>query len=231
MTRHDRSAKAVSEPGNYLDGGTFVIRDIETLRVVSDPLRRRMLELVREEPRTAKEMAAALQVSQTRLYYHIKLLEQHGLIKVAETRLVSGIVEKRYRTTAYRLTIDKSLIAPTSEGSDALDAYVSVVLDQVRSEINRSVDAGLIDLERTKEDELMPRRLVLGRKWLRLTPEQLSEFSQRYSELFDAFEETSLAADRDASSDPDSAGQDYEWLIAFYPTLSPDSSESVADRE
>ncbi|MGI8485787.1 MAG: helix-turn-helix domain-containing protein [Thermomicrobiales bacterium] len=214
------------EPGDFLDGGTFVIRDLETLKVVSDPLRRRMLELVREEARTAKEMATALQVPQTRLYYHINLLEQRDLIRVAETRLVSGIVEKRYRTTAYRLTIDKSLIGPTSAGNDALDAYVSVVLDQVRSEINRSLDAGLIDLERTREDELKPRRLVLGRKWLRLSPEQLRDFSRRYAELLDAFEEASPGEDRDATSDLESAGQYYEWLIAFYPTLSPDVSKS-----
>ncbi|MDP9472150.1 MAG: winged helix-turn-helix domain-containing protein [Chloroflexota bacterium] len=213
--------------GDHLDGGTFVIGEVETLKVASDPLRRRMLELVREEPRTAKELAAALQVSQTRLYYHLKLLEARGLITVAETRLVSGIVEKRYRTTAYRLTIDKSLIGPTEAGSDALDAYVSVVLDQVRSEINRSVDAGLIDLGRTREDQLKPRRLVLGRRWLRLRPEQVRDFSRRYSDLLAAFADASDEANLDGAPDADGDAQYYEWLIAFFPTLSPDTAEPL----
>jgi len=225
MTGQHPSDREPDGSADYLDGGTFTIRNPETLKVAADPLRRRIWELVREEPRTTKEVAAALQVSQTRLYYHIKLLEERGLIAVAETRLVSGIVEKRYRTTAYRLTIDKALIGSTSEGSDALDAYISVVLDQVRTEINRSVDAGLIDVDRTREDELMPRRLVLGRKWLRLTPEQLEDFSRRYSELMDTFEVASGEADVDEVARLDGNSQYYEWLIGFYPTLSPDHAE------
>ncbi len=218
-----------AEQDDTLQGGILVIRDVETLRLISDPLRLRMLELVREEPRTAKEMSAALQVSQTRLYYHIKLLEGRGLITVAETRLVSGIVEKRYRATAYRLTVDKSLIGPTSEGSEALDTYVSVVLDEVRREINRSVDAGLIDLERTEEDELRPRRLVLGRKWLRLAPGQVQAFSRAYGAFLDTLEEAGVETEPGATSPTGSEEQLYEWLIAFYPTLSPDRSEPSSD--
>ena len=207
-------------------GGVLTIRDPETLRLISDPFRLRMLELVREEPRTAKEMAAALRVSQTRLYYHIKLLEEHGLIAVAETRLVSGIVEKRYRATAYRLTVDKSLIGETSEGGDALDTYLSVVLDEVRGEINRSIDAGLIDLDRTEEDAFMPRRLVLGRKWFRATPEQIADFARRYTELMNTLEQFDVEADLEPADLTGSEGQLYEWLIAFYPTLPPAHSDS-----
>jgi DNA-binding transcriptional ArsR family regulator len=111
----------------------LVIRDAETLRIVSDPLRLRMLELMRERPQTAKGLATALRVSRTKLYYHLNLLTDRGLIAVADTRLVSGIVEKQYRVTAYRMTVDKALIGPTSVGNAALDTYVSVVLDEVRT--------------------------------------------------------------------------------------------------
>lgn len=205
----------------------LVVRDAETLRVVADPLRLRMLELMREGPRTAKEMAGALRVSQTKLYYHLKLLEGRGLIAVAETRLVSGIVEKRYRASAQRLTIDKSLIGPTAEGNDALDTYLSVVLDEARSEIHRSVDAGLIDTERTGEDALVPRRLVLGRKWFRLTPDQVEAFARRYREFTDAFAEAELGGPGDAADTPTAEGQLYEWLVAFYPVLPPDGLVST----
>jgi DNA-binding transcriptional ArsR family regulator len=173
---------------NANDDDVLVIRDADTLRIVSHPLRLQMLELMRERSQTATELATALHVSRTKLYYHLNLLAEHGLITVAETRLVSGIVEKQYRVTAYRMTVDKALIGPTSVGNEALDTYVWVVLDEVRTEINRSVDAGLIDLERTHEDNILPRRLVLGRKWLRLTPDQVADFSERYSELLDEFE-------------------------------------------
>jgi DNA-binding transcriptional ArsR family regulator len=218
--------EATSDASHELHGGVLVIRDLETLRLISDPLRLRLLELAREEPVTAKEMARRLGVSQTRLYYHLKLLEERGLLAVASTRLVSGIVEKRYRTTAYRLSVDKTLIGPTAQGSDALDTYLSVVLDEVRSEINRSVDAGLIDLEQIGADEIAPRRLVLGRNWGRLTPAQVAEFSRRQYELWRFLEDAEAEADG-----PDA--QLYEALFAFYPTLTTgrSSAENAATEE
>lgn len=223
-----------------LPGGTrpdpgddvLVIRDADTLRIVSDPLRLRMLEVMRERPQTATELATALRVSRTKLYYHLNLLAEHGLITVADTRLVSGIVEKQYRVTAYRMTVDKALIGPTPVGNDALDTYVSVVLDEVRTEINRSVDAGLIDLERTQDDNILPRRLVLGRKWLRLTPDQLAVFSQRYTELLDEFEAAASLRDEEHATTLDGDEQQlYEWLIAFFPTIPPGSAEARDDTD
>lgn len=227
----DRQSSADTEGGAGRRGSdeVLVIQDAETLRIVSDPLRLRMLELMRQGPQTAKELAMALRVSRTKLYYHLNLLVEHGLITVADTRLVSGIVEKQYRVTAYRLTVDKALIGPTSAGNDALDTYVSVVLDEVRTEINRSVDAGLIDLERTQEDDILPRRLVLGRKWLRLTPDQVAAFSQRYAEVMDEFEAMAALQRGDNATVPDADGQLYEWLIAFYPTIPPEGVEPRDD--
>src|SRR4051794_29356500 len=78
----------------------LVVSDLELLRLVSDPLRIQILEHMRETPRTVKELAADLEVPATRLYYHMNLLESHGLIRVASTRMISGIVEKRYEVTA-----------------------------------------------------------------------------------------------------------------------------------
>lgn len=209
-------------------GGVLVIQDLETLKLISDPLRLRILEIAREEPVTAKEIASHLGVSQTRLYYHLNLLEERGLLAIAGTRLVSGIVEKRYRTTAYRLSVDKTLIGPTEQGGDALDTYLSVVLDEVRREIDRSIDAGLIDLERTGEDEIAPRRLVLGRNWGRMTAAQVAEFARRQHDLWRFLEQAEAEAGPDA---PDA--QLYEALFAFYPTLSSgrSSTDHTAGKE
>ena len=46
---------------------------------------------------SAKELAAHLGESQTKLYRHIRQLEAAGLIRVAATRMVSGILEQRYQ--------------------------------------------------------------------------------------------------------------------------------------
>src|SRR3712207_1417060 len=102
-----RKLKATMPNPDQLDPkDIYFISDLETLKVVSDPLRLRILECFRGVPATVKDVAAALDMPPTRLYYHVNQLEERGLIHVVETRVVSGIIEKHYQTTAYRLTVD-----------------------------------------------------------------------------------------------------------------------------
>lgn len=196
-----------------------VIADLATLQVVADPLRLRILELLRREPRAVKEIAAALNIAPTKLYYHIKLLEGRDLIRVAETRVVSGLVEKRYRVTAYRLSVDRTLLSPDATGgTEGIDTFLSVVLDHTRSEIQRSVAAGLVNL-----DQKSPRQrgLVLGRKWLRLTPEEAEAFYLRLMAL-----EGEFSALHPAGEDTDLPGQLYELLLGLYATVPPSGGDA-----
>ena len=207
-----------------------VIASPEALRLLAHPLRLRILEALRaggDEPRTVKQLAAALDVPQTKLYYHVNLLEEHGLVAVAETRLVSGITEKRYRVTAYRLSVDKAMLGATAEGGDALDVYLSLVLDEARSEIKRAVAHGLIDVDRTHEDRIRPGLLVLGRKWLWLTPAQVEDFDSRFAALCDEFAPVEVGRGA-AFGNEMPAGQLYEFLIGFYPTVPP--GDPASDR-
>jgi DNA-binding transcriptional ArsR family regulator len=185
---------------------------VETLKVVADPLRLRMLDVLRQGPATVKQLARELDTPLRKLYYHVNLLETNGLIKVVGTRLVSGILEKQYQATAYRLTVDRALLSrpiepePSDEG---LDVLLSVVLDQAKSEIRKSVQAGLIDPAQTS---LSTNGLALGRVWLRLTPVQANSFYTRLIELAQAY----LAQE----SDPEDGDTHmYEVLLGVYPTL------------
>ena len=100
-----------------------VIEDLETLKVLSDPLRMQIIELMGHTPRTVKQIAKQLDMTPNKLYYHIKLLEDHGLIRVVETRLVSGIVEKHYQTTAKEITVADGLLSISKpEGEGEIDA-------------------------------------------------------------------------------------------------------------
>ncbi len=206
-------------------GPIRVINDPEVVRLISDPLRLRLLELLRQQPRTVKELADLLDVPRTRLYHHINLLEAHDLIVVDKTRVVSGITEKHYRATAYRLSIDKRLLGSGADGQSALDAYLALVLDEVVTEVQRAISAGLIDIDHVHEDVYAPRRLVIGRQWLRLTDEQVVAFEQAFGAMMEQFEpHTEFHPDSVASGE----GTLYEFLTGFYPVLPPDSSH---DRE
>ncbi|MDQ3655973.1 MAG: helix-turn-helix domain-containing protein [Chloroflexota bacterium] len=200
-----------------------VLRDPEVLRLIADPLRLRMLELLRQQARTVTELATLLDTPRTKLYYHIRLLESHDLVTVESSEIVSGITEKRYRATAYRLTVDKALLGSRADDSSPLEAYLSFIVDEVAGEIRRAVDAGLIDLDETHEDAIRPRRLVIGRKWYRFSGDDVTEFRRRVSELHQAFEARAVFGTHGEEEDPDLDRQLYEWLIGFYPVLPPEA--------
>ena len=72
----------------------FEVTELEQLRVLADPLRMRILNNLFPQAQTAKQMADRLELPPTKLYYHFGELERVGLIKVVETRVKSGIIEK-----------------------------------------------------------------------------------------------------------------------------------------
>ena len=192
----------------------LIIDNLETLKVVADPLRLKVLELLRREPQNVKQLAKAIDVPIKKLYYHINLLEEHSLIRVASTRVVSGIIEKQYQVTAYRLSVDRTLLSPDVESpGDNLDAFLSMILDHSKSEIAKSVRAGLIDLG--QEKLLQERGLILGRRWMRLSPARADAFLARLKEIQDEFEAPQ-------PDDPDAIF--YEFLLGMYPTEPPDGN-------
>jgi DNA-binding transcriptional ArsR family regulator len=193
-------------------GEVFMISDLETLKLVADPLRLDILERMRVEPRTVKQIAAELAVAPTRLYYHVKQLEDRGLLRVVDTRIVSGIIEKRYQTSAYRLSVDPSLLVPGEDGSnEAVEVRLALILGEAAAEIRRGVRSGLIDLQ---TEAVADGGAVLGRTWLKLTPADAQRFLERLNDLF----REAAAWSREA--DPDEL-RTWEMLLGLYPTEIP----------
>ncbi len=126
-----------------------VIRDLDSLRVYSSsPLRRQIITQLAVQTRSIHELAQALNVPFTRLYYHIRLLEKHGFIQLVETRPGPGaIVEKFYRITARQFVVDRELMHPESTSAPAaLDHMLDITLGNVQNEIRESVRLGLTNL-------------------------------------------------------------------------------------
>lgn len=189
-----------------------VIDSVETLRVVADPLRLRVLARLRRGQATAKQLAADLDTPLKGLYYHLGLLEEHQLIRVAATRVVSGIIEKQYTVTAYRISVARALFAPEVAGAHAgLDVFLSFVLDHAHVEIQRSIAAGLIN---PAAPTPAAGGLNLGRLWMRLAPAERDELDQRLHDLHAEF------AARQAPPDAADA-QHFEILIGIYPVIAP----------
>ncbi len=76
-----------------------VIEDAATAAVALDPIRARLLaELA--EPASAAILATRLGISRQKVNYHLRALELHGLVELAEERKWGGITERVLRATA-----------------------------------------------------------------------------------------------------------------------------------
>lgn len=193
----------------------YVVNDLETLKVLADPLRIQIIELVTHEARTVKQVAAVLDLPPTKLYYHIKLLEEHHLIRVVDTRIVSGIVEKQYQATALSYHVNKALFSPTSPtGLKGLDVMLRGLFEDARADIEESVAEGVIDVYAAEDsDQPVSRVLMIARNTLYLRPDRADEFYRRLRALIREY----LGEDERLSGSPDE--QSYGLLVTLYPSI------------
>ena len=205
-------------PAAYSPEPDYLIDDLETLKVLSDPRRMAILdELGRAEaPLTVKQVGEALGQDPAGLYYHVRLLERHGLIVVVDTRLVSGIVEKQYGLRARHFSVAQTLLTAGGE-SDAQVGVLTTFLDSTRAEIQASLRAGLL-----RPDEGEARTAILEKaSGLRLSVEQARALRQRLADLLAEYDDPAAQM-----RDPDA--QTYALLVALYPLAPPDLSAPEA---
>ncbi len=204
----ERPTKADHPAGRLpLPPEELVITDPDQLKALGDALRLQILEVMGRRIRhgwSVKELADAIGTSQTRLYHHVNLLEQRGLLRVAETQVVSGIVERRYQPSARGFRLDRSLVSGT-EGGTAIGRLLDVAVAETRRQILDSIARGAID----PSDETPGRRLLLLRNRLRLRPDRVNAFSERLQALMD---------EEDAGDEPGAI--EHGLLVAFYPMAS-----------
>jgi DNA-binding transcriptional ArsR family regulator len=54
---------------------------VEAVRAIADPVRREILDMLRDAPRTAGAVAAAFAVSRPAVSRHLRVLREHGLVR------------------------------------------------------------------------------------------------------------------------------------------------------
>ncbi len=118
--------------------GPRAVTTVAELKALADPLRLAILDALTggatRELRvlSVKELAAELGEPKTKLYRHIKLLEAAGFIRVAATRLVSGIVEQRYQACQVDLFVGPWATREYGEVEEAANILVGFTLDRYR---------------------------------------------------------------------------------------------------
>src|SRR3954471_12238953 len=94
-----------------------VIEDPAAAEVSLDPIRARLLaELA--EPRSATMLAAAVGLPRQKVNYHLRTLEQHGLVELVEERRKGNVTERMMRATAASYVISPLALAAVAPDPD-----------------------------------------------------------------------------------------------------------------
>ncbi|MGW4806523.1 ArsR/SmtB family transcription factor [Kitasatospora sp. NPDC004272] len=90
-----------------------VIEEPAAAEASLDPMRARLLAAL-AEPGSAAMLAARLGLPRQKVNYHLKELERHGLVELAEERRKGSVTERVYRATAASYVISPAALAAVS---------------------------------------------------------------------------------------------------------------------
>lgn len=109
-----------------------VIEDPRAASVALDPVRSRLLAELADEPASAAAVATRIGLGRQKVNYHLKALEAHGLVELAEVRMRGGIAERVLRATAASYVVSPAAIAEAAarpeQVGDRLSARYLVAL-------------------------------------------------------------------------------------------------------
>ncbi len=184
------------------------VNDVEVLKALADPTRLAIISALMKSGgdlpvMSVKELAAELGEPQTKLYRHVRQLEAVGLIRVAGTRMVSGILEQRYQACQRDLTLDRGFL---QEHVDESQQAMQAVLDLYREGFFAAfrADKSPAGEVPAKEDYLRPLMFMCD---LEVSPARAAELRSKLQEIMDSLKD-------DQAEDPD--GVTLNLLLGCY---------------
>ncbi|AUG80385.1 ArsR family transcriptional regulator [Kitasatospora sp. MMS16-BH015] len=94
-----------------------VIEEAAAAEAALDPIRSRILAAL-AEPGSAAMLAGRLDLPRQKVNYHLKELERHGLVELAEERRKGNVTERVYRATAASYVISPAALAAVGPDPD-----------------------------------------------------------------------------------------------------------------
>ena len=124
------------------------IDNIKLLKVISDPTRKKIIDVLYDKPLTASEIADKISYPKDKIYYHIKKLQTNGILIIAESEKVKGITQNKFINAAKKFEIEKTLIgeetpksSKTEDKEDVDEKAIDEVTEGDSEEIEKENDA------------------------------------------------------------------------------------------
>jgi DNA-binding transcriptional ArsR family regulator len=153
----------------------YFIENLEQLKVLSDPFRVKILWELDDAAKTGKMLADCLELSPSKMRYHLTELEKVGLIVIEKTELKNGIQQKFFRPIAKRISLEKILPIINGNNSGVTNALIeNAILNLEKARIN---------LRKMEALDFKPSELIQTFDTLQLTEEEFQEFKKGLAEL------------------------------------------------
>ena len=206
----------------------FVMRDLLYLERVEQAetlLKPQRIEVLRQlaEPRSCTEVAARLDQTQQRVYYHVQRLVEQGLVTRVDERRVRGINEGVYQATARAYWLSPRLvgrIGRRQHHDEASLGYLLDLMEEVQSDVAAlHVQAAQRAVEPEQQEPDLPSLGVSGA--IRVRPDRRPEFmADLKSALQDLFTKYGGAE-----------GDAFKLAVACYPDRPHDEDDSSSPGE
>lgn len=178
---------------------TYTIHDVAQLRLMAHPYRMRIIHDLAKDKFTVTQLAEKYGDTPAKVHHHVKKLEKAGLVKLVETREVSGILEKYYRAVAGDFRVARSLLE-TAEAQDSVADSTQRMLKLVYARAKkgfasaiRATDAAGAP-EGAKDDHAGPKQAgTLGMSYVRLKHSEVAELSSKVWGIVKTYEDRARA--------------------------------------
>lgn len=149
------------------------ISGVGQLEALASPVRMRILRHTVART-TVTELAERLGVPKTRLYYHINLMLDEGLLELVDSRKSGARIERIYQRTAAHYTLSPDLAQSIGDERKAAELATSVILEPARVEIEDAIEKMFRGLEPEG---------TFSRTVVPLSDDDVRRFTQRFRDL------------------------------------------------
>jgi DNA-binding transcriptional ArsR family regulator len=86
----------------------MILEDPHAIKLLFTPKYAKIIGMISEEELSVSDVARKLGANSGSVYYHMKELEKHGLVKLVREEIAGGVVKKYYRKAAVNFTFNIS---------------------------------------------------------------------------------------------------------------------------
>lgn len=175
----------------------FVIDTPEQLKAASDPLRIRIITTLIMKEATGKQLADEFQMAASKVHYHLRELENSGLVEIVRTEEKNGIIQKFYRAVALDYVVSETLL-PSGQWDPSM--MQEVMANQLRIALSRVYETDEKFFQASPEDNEV-RPLIHGLWEVRANRRALLEWKKKFRALMDELSELEKTSTGDSPDD------------------------------